>query len=96
MGLCGGSGDADGPHELIDVLVPIAIIAGVCIGMQDRVAGGKVQRRRVEDVGTDVLLATIGALGPHYNLTLYTAVFYNGSRKPSEIICKNQGHMLQS
>ena len=73
MWLFGDSGDADGPHELIDVLVPIAIIAGVCIGMQDHAAGGEVQRCRVDDVGTDVLLAAAGALGPHYNLTLYTA-----------------------
>ena len=73
MGLCGGSGDADGPHELIDVLIPIAIIAGVCIGMQDRIAGGKVQCCRVDDIGTDVLLSAVGALCPDYDLTLYTA-----------------------
>ena len=71
--LFGDSGDADGPHELIDVLVPITIIAGVRIGMQDHIAGGKVQRCRVDDIGTNVIFAAGGALGPHYDLTLYTA-----------------------
>ena len=57
----------------IDILVRIAIIAGVRIGIQDHIAGGKVQCCRVEDIGTDVLLTAIGALGPHYDLTLHTA-----------------------
>ena len=71
--LFGDSGDADGPHELIDILVPGAIPAGIRVGVQNSITGGEVQRCWIDDIGTDILLAAIGTLGPHNDLTLHTA-----------------------
>lgn len=71
--LFGGAGDADGPHELVDILVPVAIITGVRIVVQDGVAGGEVQRCWIDDVRADVVLSAVGALGPDNDFSLNSA-----------------------
>lgn len=71
--LFGDAGDADGPHELIDIFVPRAIPAGIRVGVQNSITEGEVQCCRVNDIVTNVIFAAAGTLGPHYDLTLYTA-----------------------
>ena len=67
------AGDADRPHELIDSFIPGTIPAGIRIGVRDRVAEGEVQICRINGIAADVLLTTVGALGPDHDLALYLA-----------------------
>ena len=67
------AGDADRPHELIDSFIPGTIPAGICIGVRDRVTEGEVQICRVNGIAADVLLTTVGALGPDHDFALYLA-----------------------